>query len=184
MLYIFFALVVIGFAAVFFIIIQQSSVNSVPSNKKLPYVKTEFLLTKAERSFYEVLLVATRNSNFHVFPKIRIADLLYLPKGTTDSVGHRNKIQSKHVDFVICDTLNIKPLVIIELDDSSHKQDKRVKRDEFVDRAFNDAGLPLLRIPVKHTYSVSELSVLINNRLSPKSEVAAAKRQLSSLTSK
>lgn len=49
----------------------------------------------------------------------------------------------------------------IELDDKSHQRQDRQVRDEFVENVFRAAKLPLVRIQVKHSYSVTELKLLL-----------------------
>ena len=55
----------------------------------------------------------------------------------------------------------MKPLCGIELDDSSHENDDRQERDQFVDTLFREAGLPLLRVPVRREYNTSEIAALV-----------------------
>jgi hypothetical protein len=55
----------------------------------------------------------------------------------------------------------MKPLLGIELDDSSHKRDDRQERDDFIDRVFQFAGLPLLRLPVQRDYNTREIAAQI-----------------------
>ena len=62
---------------------------------------------------------------------------------------YRNKIDRKHVDFILSDPRTVRPLVGIELDDKSHQRSDRQTRDEFVEHVFQAAHLPLVRIPVK-----------------------------------
>jgi hypothetical protein len=40
----------------------------------------------------------------------------------------------------------LEPYLVIELDDRSHEQEKRVKRDAFVASVLDRAGIPLVRI--------------------------------------
>src|SRR5688500_17038104 len=47
----------------------------------LPYRKKDYLLTRAERSFYGALQAGV-GSDYLTFPKVRLADLVWLPKGT------------------------------------------------------------------------------------------------------
>ncbi|MBO8160637.1 MAG: DUF2726 domain-containing protein [Thermosipho sp. (in: Bacteria)] len=138
---------------------------------KLPSRKTKYFFSAAERSFFEVLTLWNEKYGYYIFPKVRLADVFYLAKTTE----HRqsffnkikfkikfNKIRSKHVDFLICDTENITPILAIKLDDSSHTRRNRKERDQFMDMVFKDAELPLLRIPAKDSYSLQELSKKIN----------------------
>ena len=144
---------------------KDSTKSNVRSIKKttfskniiLPYKKRQYFFSKAERSFYEVLLQALKDNNYTVFSKVRLLDLFYLPKNTNKPQTHINKIQSKHIDFVICDSQSLKTLLAIELDDSSHLNLNRMERDEFINDIFKQAQFPLLRIPAKASYSVQEL---------------------------
>jgi len=69
-----------------------------------------------------------------------------MPKGSESRQSHQNRVQSKHVDFVICDRATIRPLVAVELDDSSHARIGAGVPDEFVDAALTAATLPLVRV--------------------------------------
>jgi hypothetical protein len=53
----------------------------------------------------------------------------------------------------------------IELDDKSHQKIDRLERDEFVDEVFKAAKLPLVRIPVKQSYSTIELDSLLRQHI-------------------
>jgi hypothetical protein len=123
----------------------------------LPYRRKDYLLSKAERSFYEVLRQALGEGDTLVFAKVRLLDLLWLPKGTAKAQSHRNRVQSKHVDFVLCDRRELRPQLVIELDDKSHEEEERQGRDAFVDRALVAAGLPILHLSARRTYSTREL---------------------------
>jgi Protein of unknown function (DUF2726) len=126
------------------------------ASASLPYRRKDYLLTKAERSLFGVLSEAVKDRHF-IFAKVRLADLVWLPKGTESRQSHFNKVQSKHVDFVICDRASVRPLVCVELDDASHSESKRQTRDAFVDAALRAAGLPLIRVPARRAYNVADL---------------------------
>lgn len=122
-----------------------------------PYLKKDSLLTEAERKFYFALTEILGNG-YMIFSKVRMADLLYLPKmSNSDFYHYQNKIQSKHVDFLICDKENIKPLLAIELDDSSHSKFNRILRDELVDKIFESAKLSIIHIRTASSYSSEDL---------------------------
>lgn len=129
-----------------------------------PYRKTDHLLTPAERSFFGVLGQAI-DSDLYIFAKVRLSDLLWLPQGTRDRQAYLNRIQSKHVDFVLCDAATTEPRLLIELDDSSHQRSRRRSRDAFVDEAVRRAGLPILRVPAKRSYPPAELRQLVSSLL-------------------
>ena len=134
--------------------------SSGKSAAALPYRKSEYLLTKAERALYEVLLQSV-DEDLLVFPKIRVLDLLWLPKGTENRQTFMNRVQSKHVDFVLCRKDTVSPEVVIELNDKSHRAKSRQQRDEFLESVFRAAGLAFLPIRAQSAYDTRELTRLI-----------------------
>jgi hypothetical protein len=150
--------------AIFRMFRAPDATNKSPS--ELPYRRKDFLLSKAERSFFEVLHQAV-GKDYWLFTKIRVADLLWMPKGTKSRQSHFNRIQAKHIDFVLCDHDSTRPILAIELDDSSHGSSPRQSRDVFVDEALRVAGLPLLRVPCKSGYNVNQLKSQILATLNP-----------------
>ena len=57
----------------------------------------------------------------------------------------------------------MRPILGLELDDSSHHHPSRQTRDRLVEQVFEAAGLPLLRQTVRHTYNTTALA----ERLTP-----------------
>ena len=112
------------------------------------------LLSPAELSFFKVLELAV-GDNAYIVVKVRVADLLMPQKGMTRSNWQKafNSISSKHIDFVICDKTNFKPLCAIELNDKSHRRKSRTVRDEFISKAFASARVPLEFIIARRAYS-------------------------------
>ncbi len=129
--------------------------------EQTPYSRRRRLVTRSELVFYRVLQDAV-NNDWEIFAMVRIADLLSVPKGTDNHRSWLNKILSKHIDFVICDKDSLEVLAGIELDDPSHLQPARIQRDKFVNAAFDDAGLPLLRIPTADGYEVSAIRKMLD----------------------
>lgn len=76
-----------------------------------------------------------------------------------------NRIDRKHVDFLLCDRDTLRPLAGIELDDASHRQARRQERDRFVESVFRAVGLPLLRARARHAYNVVEVAALVEGVL-------------------
>lgn len=137
----------------------------------LPYRMRDDFLSPAESSFYHVLCAATRDKVI-VCPKVNLADIFFVVR-PNENQGYRNKIDRKHVDFLLCDPKTMYPAVGIELDDASHKREDRQARDEFLDEVFEVAGLPLVHIQVRSGYSVAELSSLLAPYLEPSAEITA-----------
>ena len=120
------------------------------------YRRRDDFLTPAELAFYRALILATREQNAVICPKVRVGDLLFPDRGVGSQTA-RSRIERKHVDFVICVESTMKPAVVIELDDSSHERPDRRERDEFVDAAFRGAAMPIVHIAVSGRYNPQEI---------------------------
>ncbi len=130
----------------------------------LPYAKRRYLLSKAEKAFYSVLRQAVPQ-DYIVFVKVRLADVLEVTRGTQQSQAHRNRIDRKHLDFLLCDQQWLEPRMAIELDDASHQRPQRRERDAFLEDACAAAGLPLLRIPAQKSYHTRDLQSAIQSHV-------------------
>jgi len=122
------------------------------------------VLTTAEAVFYGALRKAV-GEHWAVLAKVRLSDVIHVPYGAPDRQAHRNRIDRKHLDFILCAPADFAPLLAIELDDSSHERFDRRRRDAFIDSALEAAGLPLLRVPVRLVYDPAELRAQIDERL-------------------
>lgn len=127
-----------------------------------PYEPQEVIFSPAERSFFSVLSQAL-GENAVVLGKVRIADVMKPRKGLSRSEWQKafNQISAKHFDYVVCtpDTLSV--IAVVELDDKSHAQKKRIERDQFVANACSSAGITLHQVKAKTAYSLVELRELI-----------------------
>jgi very-short-patch-repair endonuclease len=149
---------------VFVIIVAVFSGKRSEAEKKLPYVKKDYFLTKAEIDFFRVLEKALENKHY-IFPQVRLSDLLFVKAKKEDYYKYRNKIDRKSVDFVLAEKESLRPLLAIELDDSSHDSRKRKDRDNFVEKALEDTKLPLLRFKVQRFYDTNVIFEEIKNKI-------------------
>jgi hypothetical protein len=133
-------------------------------DKRLPYQPRERLVTKAELRFYKSLRKAVLD-DWEIFVMVRIADILRVEPGVKNRRGWLNKILAKHIDFVLCNPNSLEIVMGIELDDNTHQRADRIERDQFVDHAFESAGIPLLRVPVRANYQAREVRELIDGLL-------------------
>lgn len=133
--------------------------SSVAPTEKLPYHLRDDFLSAAERSVFGVLCQVVGTQGV-VCPKVRVADLLFVADRRSNQ-GYVNRIDRKHVDFVICAPDTLTPRVVVELDDASHERRDRRERDEFVDAAFQAAGLSVVHITAKRKYAPAEIAVLV-----------------------
>ena len=126
------------------------------STGPLPYQKKWYLLSPAERDFYDALRQAV-GPGYLIFVKVRLLDLLWLPQNLPNRQAHMNRVQAKHVDFVLCHLQTVAPALVIELDDASHQLPERQERDIFLNEVLRVAGIPLLRVPVRKSFSAPAL---------------------------
>lgn len=127
-----------------------------------PYVRQpKGLLSKAEFSFFRVLQQAC-GDRYVVCPKVGLGDLLTVKKGTEKWQSYRNKIDRKHIDFVLCDPRTMQVVAAVELDDKSHASEKAKQRDAVKDQACAAAGLPLLRFKAKASYEPNAIAAALS----------------------
>lgn len=118
------------------------------------------LLTKNEMEFYETLKKVI-NEDLIIFSMVRLADIFSIDKGKGFQAS-LNRINSRHVDFLLCQKETLQPVLAIELDDKSHERSDRINRDEFVNQLFDHAGLPLLRYRSKNHYYPDDIKDKLN----------------------
>jgi hypothetical protein len=140
--------------------------KSKEAQDKYPYHLRDSLLSPAEHNFYLILRDAVQDQAV-VCPKVSLGDLIYAKSSDYgEYLTYTNKIDRKHVDFLLCQPKTARPMLGIELDDKSHSRPDRKERDEFVDKVFEAAQFPLLRLSVKRAYNVAELRDLIRRTAS------------------
>ncbi|MEM7317369.1 MAG: DUF2726 domain-containing protein, partial [Planctomycetota bacterium] len=70
--------------------------------RSYPYRKKPSVMSRNEQAFYRALLRAA-SQQYDVFGMVRIADLLEVESGTAKRQSWQNRINCKHIDFVLCD---------------------------------------------------------------------------------
>lgn len=146
---------------------------------ELPYHLVEDFLSPAELSFYHVLLQVV-GEQVTISTKVSLGDLFYAKTGDRgENLRYRNKIDRKHVDFLLCDSKTMQPLMGIELDDASHNRQSRQERDVFVNQVFEAAGLPLVRVPAQASYAPREIAAQLEGarlRENPPPDISAPEK--------
>lgn len=138
--------------------------ESKPAANSFPYHLRDHFLSPAEHSFYLVLKQAVADWAL-VCPKVSLGDVFYVRSSDASLFRtYTNRIDRKHVDFLLCDPKTLKPMAGIELDDKSHRREDRQERDQFVEHVFAAAQLPLVRLSAKHGYSVQALTQILRQQ--------------------
>lgn len=114
------------------------------------YEKRTFLFdNQSELTLYKILLELFADKYF-IFPQIHYIHLVDVPKGEwKEKQKSLNRINRKSADFVFCDKEKVSPLLVIELDGSSHNLKRKQERDQFIDELMQTVGLPILHLNPK-----------------------------------
>ncbi len=138
-----------------------------------PYHLRDDFLSAAEHSFYLVLMQAVEDWAA-ICPKVSLSDVFTAKSSDYGEYRtYTNKIDRKHIDFLLCEPGTLRPMAGLELDDKSHDRSDRQARDDFVGKVFEAAGLPLVRVRVRREYPVSELRAGLRSRLGLNEEPVA-----------
>jgi len=136
------------------------------SRIEYPYHLVDEFLSPAELNFFFNLKTVIGDSAY-IFSKVKLSDLFYTKTGDYGkNRSYLNRIDRKHVDFLLCDAKTLQPILGIELDDKSHQRVDRQERDDFVNHAFQAAKLQLIHVSVQRGYSQSELKAKLSAYLS------------------
>jgi hypothetical protein len=130
-----------------------------------PYKARPYFFSNAEASFFH-LLRQMAGENILVFPHVALRDLVAITGiDKADYYKYYNQIDRKQIDFLLVDAKTLKPLFVIELDDSSHQRADRIERDQFVEKVLAVSKVPLVRVPVRQAYDPKELSAMFKKAL-------------------
>lgn len=151
------AIVAIALVAVA-VILKAKLTRASPPGAGADYELRPTLLTPAERSFAGVLDGVVPDG-VTWFAKVRLGDVFKTRTGLAPGDRSRasNRINQKHVDFLLVRSNDLVPIAGIELDDSSHETARRRNRDAFVDDVFHSCHLPLLHVPAQAGYIQAEV---------------------------
>lgn len=150
MLYIIFIIIII---CSFYFVKDKTSYSNVSSKGDENYsdsYQSIGLLTSNEKNEFEKLLSWANGNDLYVFPKVGTFNIIEPRPDKLNYIKLLWKMHSKHIDFVICDK-DLKVKFLIVLDDNSHKQQRRVERDEFLGQALGGAGYKVI-----HTDGINE----------------------------
>jgi len=100
------------------------------------------ILSNNELAFFKKLKVITDEYNLLIFTKVRLADIF--KANDRSSLG---RIQSKNIDFIICDN-ETKPIKFIELDDNTHNNKKNAENDIKKNEIFKSMSIDIFRINI------------------------------------
>lgn len=162
-IFIILGLVIVAIILLKVVLSNASSKRKVFKDNVYNYSAKNLLMTRTEAEFFTKLDQAVKE-RYYVFPQVHLSALLdHKIKGQDWRFAFRH-INGKSVDFVLCDRATLRPTYAIELDDLTHEQSDRRKRDIEVERIFKEANLPLVRFKNKDI-SESEIIQALSNAM-------------------
>ena len=145
---------------------RQTRINHVNSNLDNVYVLKKSLLTNTEKKYFECFKTILPDC-YIIQPQINLATVI-------DKISP-SRYQSelfRNIDFGVFD-LNYKPLLMIEINDSTHNTFKRADRDVKVADICSKAGLPLISFwtnnGIDREYFIKRFSQYLDFSVSKKS---------------
>lgn len=139
------------------VINQDNTLKDVKTENS--FYKKDYLLTQNELKFYKLLKPIVDKLELNLFCQVAMYEII-----NCKDLKSFNRIKSKSIDFVITEK-NCKIKLCIELDDRTHNYNKRIKRDAFVNKIFEQTNTKLLRIKVENFYNLEELERKIKENL-------------------
>lgn len=112
--------------------------NKKPVDEEKKYEQKDSLLTHHEKYFYDIL-----EENFGINYKVQCQVNLASIINKTEQSKYQNEL-FRNVDFGIFDKETLKPLLLIEINDSSHKNKNRYERDLKVREILKQSNLNLI----------------------------------------
>ena len=131
-------------------------------NKLKTIYKKKKIMTKVEYDFYNKIKVL--EPKYKVIPQINLAAII--------NKENNNRYYTdlfRNIDFAIFDVNLQEVLLLIELNDETHQQKKRKKRDYKIKKICRAANIPLLffytKYPNEKNYVINRILRTINNKV-------------------
>lgn len=127
-------------------------------------LKNKYMVRKQLKFYY--LLRKILPKEYIAFPQVGVDNLC-------SPVGNRieyNKILSKYVDFVIFEESSMKPLLVIDVYDSTYGDESIQEFEPDVVKALEAIKLPLVQFLIKDDFNENEVKSKIMNILEPPKE--------------
>ena len=142
------------------------SPGKVDTDIKRYFLKDRIFDHPTEYEFYKILRDEILGDRFVAMVQIPLISLVGVRrKNEPGWMSHFGRIKTKRVDFVICKKDDLKPLLALELDGSTHENEKRQERDSFVDSVFTSVGLPVLHVALQTEYNKAAVALSIARKL-------------------
>lgn len=131
---------------------KQIIINKLDYNEY--YIHKNYIITLNELKLYKILLEIAKELKLILLCQVSLYSIIQTKQKNNK---YFNKIRSKSIDFVLVREKDCKIELCIELDDKTHLQQKRIERDKFINKLFEDLKINLLRIKSTQYYDKEQL---------------------------
>ncbi len=106
------------------------------------YIKRKSFITKNERNYYNIIKEITDEYDLELAPQVSLKRIIYKKPKEKKFVPELEK----YIDFGIFSKDYKKLLLLIEINDRTHKRKDKIERDENVKNYTKEAGINLISI--------------------------------------
>ncbi len=132
---------------------------------KKPFKKVKKIMTSEESKLFSVLSNLENLKKFSVYPQIPYSAIIEVDPEIADLGGRFEKINEYRADFVVADKNDHSPILVIELNDSTHKYKNRRARDYFIKSAMDSCNTPILFLDIKDIPNSEKIAKAIEDKL-------------------
>ena len=101
--------------------------------------------------------------HYVICPKVALNDIFYIVR-PNENVHFFNKFFRKHVDFLLCEPVSLRPAIGIEMARPGGRSETR-QAEQFMQELFLSARLPLVHVPSSEHYSTAEVEQLLEQAI-------------------
>ena len=140
-----------------FRLVREEEVPKGKENAILPYLLCESILSRTEQAFYSTLKTSVGNKAI-ICPKVGLKEFFFVDEDVNkEYMRYFSKISRKHVDFLLCEPVSMKPICGIEIKELGRTKKPGQEKADFVNKIYSDAGFKLIRMPSKSEYTKREI---------------------------
>ncbi len=137
---------------------DQNPIQTKDQDGRSPYRLRDAFLSTPELALFRTLQKMA-GGHYVICPKVALNDIFYIVR-PNENVHFFNKFFRKHVDFLLCEPVTLRPAIGIELVKPRGGSETR-EVDQFMLDLFLNARLPLVHIPSSEHYSETDVENLL-----------------------
>jgi len=139
---------------------KQTAIPTRAEHRKFPFKKVASVLSGFQMDLYR-MLVREAGDRYVVFPGVKLQYIVALSRKSKREVFYGNLLQSRFVDFLICDRETTSPFLAIQILEGDQQNDA----EELTAHVIGSADLPCLQLPVTKSLTPGELGQQMRQKI-------------------